>query len=73
VLILGDVVNTMNLLTTRRGLREPPEVFTPDPALNRKAIRRLAELRPALVCAGHGPPVRDPDAFAAFAEALPAD
>lgn len=72
-LILGDVVNTMNLLTTRRGLREPPAVFTPDPVANRRAIRRLAALQPALVCAGHGPPVRDAEAFAAFAAALPAD
>ena len=71
VLILGDVVNTMDLRTTRKGLREPPEMFTPDPARNRASIRRLAALRPALVCAGHGPPVRDPDAFSAFAESLP--
>lgn len=70
-LILGDVINTMNLLTTRRGLREPPEVFTPDPVANRRAIRRLAALEPALICAGHGPPVRDPAAFAAFADSLP--
>ncbi|HEX8120331.1 MAG TPA: MBL fold metallo-hydrolase [Solirubrobacteraceae bacterium] len=71
VLILGDVVNTMNLLTTRKGLQEPPEPFTPDPVRNRASIRRLAALRPSLLCAGHGPPVRDPDAFAAFAESLP--
>src|SRR3954452_2968769 len=71
VLILGDVVNTMNLMTTRKGLQEPPELFTPDPARNRESIRRLAALRPALVCAGHGPPLCDPDAFAAFAEKIP--
>ena len=71
VLVLGDVVNTMNLLTTRKGIREPPAVFTPDPVRNRAAIRRLAALRPALICAGHGPPIRDPDAFSAFAESLP--
>lgn len=71
VLILGDVVNTMNLLTTRRGLQEPPALFTPDPVRNRASIRRLADLRPALVCAGHGPPLRDEGAFTAFAESLP--
>jgi glyoxylase-like metal-dependent hydrolase (beta-lactamase superfamily II) len=71
VLILGDVVNTMNLLTTKKGLREPPALFTPDPVRNRASIRRLAELRPAVVCAGHGPPLRDTEAFVAFAEALP--
>ncbi|MCW2968788.1 MAG: yflN, partial [Solirubrobacteraceae bacterium] len=52
VLILGDVVNAMNLLTTRPGLQEPPALFTPDPAANRAAIRRLAALEPALICAG---------------------
>ena len=72
VLILGDVVNTMNLLTTKRGLREPPQVFTPDPVANRAAIRRLAALEPALVCAGHGPPWRDTAGFVAFAASLPA-
>ena len=71
VLILGDVVNTMNLLTTKRGLQEPPAVFTPDPMANRRAIRRLAALEPALVLAGHGPPVTDPAALPAFAATLP--
>jgi hydroxyacylglutathione hydrolase len=71
VLILGDVVNTMNLLTMRRGLQEPPKPFTPDPVTNRRSIRRLAALEPALICAGHGPPLRDTAAFVAFAEALP--
>jgi glyoxylase-like metal-dependent hydrolase (beta-lactamase superfamily II) len=71
VLICGDVVNTMNLLTTRRGVQEPPAVFTPDPIANRASIRRLGALQPALVCAGHGPPWRDADAFVAFAESLP--
>jgi hydroxyacylglutathione hydrolase len=71
VLIVGDVVNTMNLLTTRKGLQEPPAVFTPDPVANRRAIRRLAELEPALVCAGHGAPWRDTAAFVAFAASLP--
>ena len=72
-LIAGDVVNTMDVVTTRRGLHEPRAGFTPDPARNRQSIRRLAELRPALLCAGHGPPWRDPDALARFADGLPAD
>ena len=72
VLILGDVVNTMNLVTSRRGLQEPPRVFTPDPARNRESIRRLAALNPAVVCAGHGPPWRDPAGFARFADGLAA-
>jgi glyoxylase-like metal-dependent hydrolase (beta-lactamase superfamily II) len=71
VLILGDVLNGMNLITGRRGLQEPPVMFTPDPARNRVSIRRLAALRPSLTCFGHGPPLRDPGVLAAFADALP--
>jgi hydroxyacylglutathione hydrolase len=70
-LILGDVLNGMNLLTGRRGLQEPPAVFTPDPARNRESVRRLAALEPALVCFGHGPPLRDPQALTAFLAQLP--
>lgn len=72
VLILGDVLNNMNLLTGVPGLREPPGFFNFDTAQNRASIRRLAELRPALACFGHGPPLRDPGRLAEFAERLPA-
>jgi hydroxyacylglutathione hydrolase len=72
VLILGDVLNNMNVKTGIRGLHEPPRVFTPDPARNRQSIRRLAELRPALVCFGHGPPLRDGEELARFVSQLPA-
>jgi glyoxylase-like metal-dependent hydrolase (beta-lactamase superfamily II) len=71
VLILGDVLNDMNLLTGLPGLHEPPTLFTPDVATNRDSIRRLAELRPALACFGHGPPLRDPGKLADFAARLP--
>lgn len=73
VLMLGDVLNNMNLLTAIPGLREPPTIFTPDPARNRVSIRRLAELRPSLALFGHGPPLRDPGRLAEFAARLPAD
>jgi hydroxyacylglutathione hydrolase len=69
-LICGDVLNGMNLLTSVPGLHEPPEVFTPDPATNRESIRRLAALEPALVCFGHGPPMRNPAQLTAFAATL---
>ena len=59
VAICGDVVNTMNLLTLRPGIREPPDDFSLHPALNRRSIKLLAELEPSLICAGHGPPSRD--------------
>src|ERR1700704_964922 len=72
VLILGDVLNNMNLLTAVPGLHEPPAIFTPDPARNRRSARRLAELRPQLVCFGHGPPLRAPGKLAEFIARLPA-
>ena len=46
-------------------MREPFTSFSPDAELNRASARRLAELEPALVCFGHGKPLRDPAAFAA--------
>jgi glyoxylase-like metal-dependent hydrolase (beta-lactamase superfamily II) len=46
-------------------------MFTPDVARNRESIRRLAALEPAVAVFGHGPPMRDPAAFARFAAALP--
>jgi hydroxyacylglutathione hydrolase len=70
-LVLGDVLFGINPLTGRPQLREPPAAFTPDPQLNREAIRRLAALEPALVCFGHGPPLRNPKKLAEFAAALP--
>ena len=72
VLVLGDVLNNMDVMTGRRGLREPKWFFTPDPERNRESIRRVAALGPELVCFGHGPPLRDPAALAEFAAALPA-
>jgi hydroxyacylglutathione hydrolase len=73
VLILGDVLVNMNLLTMITGLHQPPKVFTPDPSLNRRSARRLVELgiEPSLVCFGHGPPLRDPRKFVEFIGKLP--
>jgi len=71
VLILGDVLNGMNVMTGIPGLHEPPTVFTPDPARNRESARRLAELRPLLTCFGHGPPLRDPGKLSDFVARLP--
>ncbi len=70
-LILGDVLNNMNVITGIPGLHEPPEIFTPDPARNRESARRLAQLRPALVCFGHGAPLRDTDKLSRFVAQLP--
>ena len=71
-LVLGDVLNNMDVMTGRRGLHEPKWFFTPDPVRNRESIRKLAALEPALACFGHGPPLRDPAALAEFVAGLPA-
>jgi hydroxyacylglutathione hydrolase len=70
VLILGDVLNNMNVRTGIRGLHEPPDIFTPDPPRNRDSARRLAALRPQLTCFGHGAPLRDPGRLADFVARL---
>jgi glyoxylase-like metal-dependent hydrolase (beta-lactamase superfamily II) len=70
-LVLGDVLNNMDVATGVRGLREPKRIFTPDPARNRESAHRLAALEPALVCFGHGAPLRDTRRFTEFVAALP--
>ena len=69
-LLCGDVYFNLSMLTLRPGLHEPPRLLTHDPERNRESIRRLAALRPALVLFGHGPPLRDADRLARFAESL---
>ena len=55
VLVCGDVWFNMNVLTTRPGLRAPLGLPTVAPARNAESQRRLLELRPDVVCFGHGP------------------
>jgi glyoxylase-like metal-dependent hydrolase (beta-lactamase superfamily II) len=72
VLVVGDVLNNMDVLTALPGLREPKPYLTPDPAENRRSIRRLAALEPSLVLFGHGPPLRDAAKLERLAAGLPA-
>jgi hydroxyacylglutathione hydrolase len=69
-LICGDVFTNVDTITGIPGLHEPRSFFTPDPARNRDSMRRLAELEPALVCFGHGRPLRDPGKLKAFTNRL---
>jgi len=71
-LLCGDVVFGYNPFLMMGGLREPPRLFSFDPAQNRESARRLAALEPELVCFGHGPPLRDPQKLKRFVESLPA-
>jgi hydroxyacylglutathione hydrolase len=71
--IAGDVINTMNVWTGIPGIHEPPTIFTTDPVENRRSIRKLLELRPSVICVGHGAPLRDLSKLERFVEKLPAD
>jgi hydroxyacylglutathione hydrolase len=71
VAICGDVIRNITYLTLRTKLDEPPDPLTPDPAENRRSIRKLAELNPSLILPGHGPEVTDIGAFKRFVSALP--
>lgn len=55
VLLAGDVLTHMSLLTTAVGLRLPPALLTVDPIGNRESARKAARLEPAVVGFGHGP------------------
>ena len=63
VAIWGDVIRNLSFVTGRQKLAEPPDLFTVDPAENRRSIRKLLELRPRIACPGHGPPLRDLEAL----------
>jgi hydroxyacylglutathione hydrolase len=73
VAICGDVIRNMSYVTTLAGVRQPPDELTPDPAENRRSIRKLAALEPSLILPGHGPEVTDMAEFQRFAAALPVD
>jgi glyoxylase-like metal-dependent hydrolase (beta-lactamase superfamily II) len=73
VAICGDVIRNMSYATGRPGIREPPPIFSYDMAENRRSIRKLAGLDPALILPGHGPAVTDMGRFRRFVERLPSD
>ncbi|GHO62187.1 hypothetical protein KSC_010790 [Ktedonobacter sp. SOSP1-52] len=71
VAIVGDVLRNNHPITGKIGLYEPPAVFTLDREENRRSIRKLAQLRPALVCFGHGPVLYDMEQLDRFVTRLP--
>jgi len=66
LVIAGDVLANLNFLTGKPGLREPPPFFSADVALNRRSIQKLIELKPSIVCFGHGYPLRESSALEQF-------
>jgi hydroxyacylglutathione hydrolase len=66
VAIAGDVLAHRHMMTGKVHLIEPPSIFSADKMQNRRSMRLLADLRPAVVCFGHGPPLRDPEELERF-------
>ena len=64
--VAGDVLANINVLTGGPGLREPPFFFSVDVAQNRRSIQTLVDLKPRIVCFGHGPPLRNPELLERF-------
>ena len=73
VLILGDVLNDMNLMHRHPGPARAARRSS-RPTRRATASRRAGSPRcaRALTCFGHGPPLRDPGKLADFVAALPA-
>lgn len=65
VLLAGDAVTTMNLdrfwdtVTRRKRVCRPPVPATSNWKNARRSVELLASLRPSLIAAGHGLPLRD--------------
>jgi glyoxylase-like metal-dependent hydrolase (beta-lactamase superfamily II) len=65
VLLAGDAVTTMNLdsfwdtVAKRKQVCGPPAPATSDWKNARRSVELLASLRPSLIAAGHGAPMRD--------------
>ena len=70
VLVLGDVLNSINITTGSAGSTSPSSYLTADPAENRRSARKLGALEPKLALFGHGPPVRDTRRFVEFVSGL---
>jgi glyoxylase-like metal-dependent hydrolase (beta-lactamase superfamily II) len=68
VAIAGDVLANIHFVTGVVGLRQPPDKLCVDPEQNRRSIRILADLRPSLVCFGHGPPLFETELLQRFVE-----
>lgn len=70
ILIVGDALTNMNLLTTKVGLHEPPNLFTANNEINRMSIQKLASLKPKILCFGHGPVLFNKGELEKFAKNL---
>src|SRR5690554_290402 len=70
VLIVGDTLLNMNLVTTFVGLNQPPNLFTTDKKMNIESIKKIYDLKPRIICFGHGPVLFDKGELERFMEKL---
>lgn len=70
VLIAGDTLTNMNLLTTMVGLHQPPSLFTANQEQNIHSIKKLVSLKPKIICFGHGPVIINNGEFERFANKI---
>jgi glyoxylase-like metal-dependent hydrolase (beta-lactamase superfamily II) len=77
VLLCGDTITNLAGSARRPRLMAVPWFLDHDTPMNRRSLAKLTDLRPSLVCFGHGPPVTDPglftDAVLRLAEPSPGD
>jgi glyoxylase-like metal-dependent hydrolase (beta-lactamase superfamily II) len=59
VMIVGDALVNMNLITTLVGLDQPPNAFTTDKKRNIESIKKICDFQPKVLCFGHGPVLFD--------------
>ncbi|HEX4750345.1 MAG TPA: MBL fold metallo-hydrolase [Bryobacteraceae bacterium] len=65
VLLAGDAISTMNvdsalsLITRKQEVSRPPTPANYDWQQCRESVKKLARLKPSVVAAGHGTPMRD--------------
>lgn len=69
-LIVGDVLVNMNMLTTQPGLHLPPNIFTTNRSLNIKSVKKIIDLKPKILCFGHGPVLRNKGELEKFYDKL---
>ncbi len=73
-LLAGDALATVNqdsalgMVVQKAEFRRPPAPFTTDWGAAQSSVARLAELRPVVVSAGHGPPLSGPDVSPALTD-----
>jgi len=70
VLIAGDVLNNISFVTLQEGLRLPPDIFTMDAEQNLRSAQKLADLKPNIVCFGHGKPLMEGAKFVDFVQEM---